>query len=214
MRTRRARAEKQCQWSSNDFLFVQFSCFNLFNLGEIRAALRPMNSPTQILLAVSFSLISQPASALRAEAPIPVTVDQLLAKGPEFDGKQVSVMGYYINSWKEGSCLFIDARAAKNSQPYRQSIWVDETTFNPGNPPSPPIGISELCELGKHYVRIVGHFHYRGANRSGFFRDVRFNRGFGLGGLWPSEITNIMNLRVAFKSSDDPINPCGMYHHK
>src|SRR5262245_17065674 len=110
------------------------------------------------------------ASALRAEGPLPlpVTVEQLLTMPAEFDGKEIAVIGYYTNS-KQGSCLFAEAGAAKNSHPNRQSIWVDETTFNPGNPPHPPIGISELCALKKHYVRIVGHFHYRGANRLDFF---------------------------------------------
>jgi len=173
-----------------------------------------MNKPTQMLLAVLLELML--ASALRAEAPIPVSIEQLLTMGPEFDGKVISVIGYYINCDSKkccniGSCLFADARAAEISGANSQSIWIDETVFNPGNPPSPPIGISDLCALKKHYVWIVGHFHYRGANRLHFSRDARFNLGFGLGGLWPSEITNIMNFRVAVKTASDPKNPCGMH---
>lgn len=165
-----------------------------------------MNKPAQILLAVFLSLMVQPRSPLRAEAPIPVTVEQLLTMGPQFDRREISVIGYYINN-EQGSCLFADSRAVKNSQPYRQSIWIDETTFNPGNPPTPPIGISELNALKDHYVRIVGHFHYRGANQPRFSRDFRFNRGVGLGGLWPSEINNVVNFRVAVKNPNEPKNP-------
>jgi len=167
----------------------------------------------KIVLAISIALSLQPQSLVQAEDPIPATAEQLLRMPAAFAGKEISVMGYYINSYKKGSCLFADAGAAKNSHQDRHSIWVDETTFNPGNPPSPPTGISELCALKDHYVRIVGHFNYRGANRAGFGQ-AKFGGGFGSNGLWPSEITNIVNFSVARKTPNDPMNPCGMYKKK
>jgi hypothetical protein len=128
-----------------------------------------------------------------------VSVIQLLASPKAFDGKRVSVIGYYVNSFESGSHLFANAKASESLK--GANIWINQSVlFNPGmavNPPPPLLGISDVCELTKHYVRIVGSFRCTGAN-----------------GRSKPELVCIMNFRVAFKSPDDPINPCGMYHHK
>jgi hypothetical protein len=157
----------------------------------------------------------------RTEEPTWVNTEQLLAKPSEFDGKRVSVTGYYVGNIKSGSRLFVSARAANDPKGNRGYVWIDETTFiNPGtpsNPPPPLPGISELCQLTKHHVRIIGVFHYRpnvtrlSSDRNGM---VRYNFAFSRNGLSASEITNVVYFRVARKSAEDSINPCGMYHKK
>jgi hypothetical protein len=157
---------------------------------------------TQIIVAVFLALMFQQRWTSSAAEPTPVTEKQLLSTPAEFDGKHVSVIGYYTNSFERGSCLFTNRDAAEASAGNHRSIWIDETAFAP---PPPQQGISELCELRNHYVWMVGIFRYR---------DVRSGRGFGLRGSWSSEITGIVNFRVARRTANDPINPCGMYTKK
>jgi hypothetical protein len=150
-----------------------------------------------------------------------VNTEQLLATPSEFNGKRVSVTGYYVGNIKSGSQLFVSARAANDPNGNRGYVWIDETTFiNPGtltNPPPPLPGISEPCQLTKHYVRIIGVFNYR-PNVTRLSSDgngrVRYNFGFSRNGLCASEITHVVYFRVARKSAEDPFNPCGMYHKK
>jgi hypothetical protein len=143
---------------------------------------------------------------LRAAEPVVVTVSQLLATPTEFDGTHVSVIGYYVEGFDRAklvSCLFPNAC---DSNRHRGSIWVDQATFfNPGTPtnPAPPlIGISEVCAVKEHYVRVVGVFRSRSV------------RGFGPGRHWSSEITGIVNFRVSRKTACDPKNPCGIPYKK
>jgi hypothetical protein len=152
-----------------------------------------MYKGNQTVVAILLVLMFQQTWTLSTAEPIPVTVKQLLTTPEQFDRKHVSVIGYYVDSFERTnllSCLFVDAFGAKGS--YRDSIWVDQTTFiDPGTPtnPAPPlIGISDVGELENHYVRLVGIFRFAG------------DRGFGPGGFWPSEITGIVNLRIARKT--------------
>jgi hypothetical protein len=173
-----------------------------------------MNRLSQIVPTMLLILICPQVRTLRAEPATPVTTKQLLTTPAEFDGKRISVIGYYINS-NRGSCLFIDRGTAKDPKAKNKSIWIDETTFAP---PPPPVGVSEPCALKDHYVWIAGMFRYREPNMSSLSSDlhvqVRSGRGFGLNGSWSSEITGIVNFRVARKTANDPINPCGMYRKK
>lgn len=151
-----------------------------------------------IVLAVAATLTGHLPSAAATE-PIWVTVKQLLASSKELDGKRISVIGYYVNSFESGSHLFANAKTSKNSK--GADISIDESVlFNPGtvlNPAPPLPGVSAVCELTKHYVRITGTFHSTKANV-----------------LRRPEVTHIVNFRVARITPDDPFNPCGMYHKK
>jgi hypothetical protein len=155
-------------------------------------------SGSRVFVALVLTFTWQFASATAGE-PISVTVKQLLSSPTEFDGKQVSVIGYYVNSFETGSHLFANAKTSKNLN--GANLSVDQSVlFNPGtalNPAPPLIGISDVCELTKHYVRIIGRFRCREGN-----------------GRRRLELMNIMNFRVAAITPDDPINPCGMYHNK
>jgi len=152
----------------------------------------------RIVLALALTLALGLASATATE-PVSVSVIRLLASPMAFDGKRVSVIGYYVNSFESGSHLFANAKASESVNGAK--IWVDQSVlFNPGmavSPPPPLLGISDVCELTKHYVRIVGRFRCTEAN-------IRCR----------PELIGIMNFRVAFKSPDDPINPCGMHYKK
>lgn len=160
-----------------------------------------MNKRSQSVVAIFLALMFQQTWTSSAAEPISVTVKELLTTPAQFDRKQVSVIGYYVNTFKDGSCLFRDRAAAKTSEINLKTIWIDLSIFSP---PPPLVGISEPCELKDHYVRIVGTFRFRGVN---------LNRGFGFGESWSSEITNIINFRAVAKLPDST-NPCGMYKNK
>src|SRR4030095_8216407 len=75
-----------------------------------------------------------------------VTVLQLLRKPLQFDGKRVSVVGYYYVAY-EDSFLFTTRAAAKRKQTER-CIWVEF-----------PAG-ADLTSIADRMSRIVGTFHY------------------------------------------------------
>jgi hypothetical protein len=69
-------------------------------------------SRSRAVVALVLTVTWQFASATAAE-PVSVTVKQLLSSPKELDGKQVSVIGYYVNSFESGSHLFANAKTSK-----------------------------------------------------------------------------------------------------
>jgi hypothetical protein len=125
--------------------------------------------PAFCAIIIAITLTCEPWKAT-AEEPTRVTAKQLLAMPREFNGKRVSVVGYFLDSFEGGSCLFADAKASKNSKSRFESIWIDQSAlFNPGisvSSSAPIPGISEACELTSHYVRIVGIFYNKTPTKS------------------------------------------------
>jgi hypothetical protein len=87
-------------------------------------------------------LICTSLSIVRAKD---VTVQQLLANPQKYNGKRVSVVGYYILE-NEESCLFATRETAKRAD-FKWSVWVDFRGSNIDTWPD-------------QKVRITGTFHH------------------------------------------------------
>jgi hypothetical protein len=109
-----------------------------------------------------FAILSVAASAQA------VTVDELLQSPRQFEGRRVSVSGYYYSNW-EGHALYADLKAAKNNDLSR-SIWISADP----NVESP---------LRKAYI--IGVFFHGSGPRKG-----ELIRGYGFFGLWRSQLIN------------------------
>ena|SRR5437867_11029298 len=101
------------------------------------------------------------------------TVAQVLAHPDRFNGKRISVTGYYV-AGNEESCLYPSAEARDHGQ-ITQSIWVE---FR---------GTSELGPVTHHYARFVGTFHHRHLKRP--------IDGYGQWGLSPSALLDVTSFR-------------------
>jgi hypothetical protein len=75
-----------------------------------------------------------------------VTVAQVLASPRQFNGKRISLVGYYVVA-NEESCLFRTQRAAKREEA-EQCIWIDFPDK------------SDLTSIADRMSRIVGTFRY------------------------------------------------------
>lgn len=116
------------------------------------------------LTAITVSLCASTITATAGD----VTVEQLLANPRHYDGKQVSVVGYYILE-NEESCLFATREAAKRAD-FTWSIWVD---FR---------GIADVQARPNQKARIIGKFHHmRGA-------DPKRLRGYGQWSLFANAL--------------------------
>ena len=80
-----------------------------------------------LIAAIVLALASEPWMAT-AQEPAWVTAKQLLATPQEFDGKRISVLGYYVDNFDDGSRLFAGRKPAKSSKGSRKNIWIDQTT--------------------------------------------------------------------------------------
>src|SRR5713226_8662424 len=91
-----------------------------------------MSTRSHLVAGIVLALACEPWMS-RAEEPTWVTAKQLLAMPTEFDGKRISVMGYCVDSFGDGSRVFVCPKAAKSSKGSRKNIWIDQTALvNPG----------------------------------------------------------------------------------
>ncbi len=122
-----------------------------------------------------------------------VTVEQLFDRPNQFDGKQVSVVGYYVYEYEhENLCASPQEDIQEHLLPdgvFARRIWV-----------SP--GWRRSGRLKDHYVRVVGIFHYRPQFRrtmekrqDGSEFESIFPQGYGHMGLWPAEISEVSSFR-------------------
>jgi hypothetical protein len=103
-----------------------------------------------------------------------LTVDELLQSPRQFEGRRVSVSGYYRSDW-EAHELYADLAAAKNDD-HSRSIWIS----------ADPNVESPLCK-----AHIIGVFFHGSGPRKG-----ELIRGYGFFGMWRSELINCtMHLR-------------------
>jgi hypothetical protein len=131
------------------------------------------------------------------ELPISASVPQLLATPQKFSGKRVSVVGYYVASL-EHSGLYSQARAAEKSNTTDDNIWLDPDIWS--DPAHLKPGISPVKALNHRLVHVVGTFEYKKMTQrklrdEGQRTIFEATVGFGWGGLWPSRITKISELR-------------------
>jgi len=107
------------------------------------------------------------SGALAASAQ-ELTVNELLQSPRQFEGRRVTVSGYYISDF-EGHALFADLKAAKAYDTSR-SIWIE----------ADPIVKSAIRK-----TLVSGVFFY-----SRNYRPKRALSGFGMWGLWSSMLIN------------------------
>ena len=77
-----------------------------------------------------------------------ISMIQLIANPDKFDGKSISVTGFFAPNW-EGDSLYHDDNAYSNSV-VSDSIWLDRTEHAPE---------FKKEELELKYVKIMGTFH-------------------------------------------------------
>jgi hypothetical protein len=137
-------------------------------------------------------------SATATSKPLDVTVDQLVTMPEQFNGKRVSVTGYFDTTVHHGCDL--RARRKRSDDP-RQYI-------NIVIPDSAVPGIRHLTHDFTRVVRahIVGRFQYRYvgpiketpvSGDAHVHRIVTIQTGFGWEGLWDKQITKISDFRVS-----------------
>jgi hypothetical protein len=94
------------------------------------------------------------AHATRAEQPVYVTVQQLLATPEKFAGKRVDVTGYYM-SGTETSDLFASKHAQNRNSD--QGIWIEVDFPSWRRPPE----VAKFDFFDSRTVRVMGTFHYQ-----------------------------------------------------
>jgi hypothetical protein len=137
--------------------------------------------------------------AFRASAgPMPVTARDLLTAPEHFDGKRVFVRGYYIGTFGE-SRLFV-SKCAADSKRNAGNIWIDQSIWGDiakamGQARESVagislLGISNVEDLTKHCVQLIGTFRIRRAN--GW---ESFGCAFDWTGSSPYALTNVTYFR-------------------
>ena len=104
-----------------------------------------------------------------------IPLADILARPHDFNGKRVTVTGYYIAA-TETSCLFTTRAAAKRFDIGR-SVWVEFHT--------PPV----LDSIAGRHARLVGTFHYSPKIRDGTFREYGHLNG------WSVALLNVTEFR-------------------
>jgi len=142
------------------------------------------------------SLLLTLTSAVATSEPLNVTINQLVAAPEQFNGKRVSVIGYFDTTVHHGCDL--RARRKRSDDP-RQRI-------NIVVPESAVPAVKRLTHDFTRIVRahIVGTFQYRYVGPiketpvhgdPNVQKIVTIQTGFGWEGLWDKQITNISDLR-------------------
>jgi hypothetical protein len=98
-----------------------------------------------------------------------LTVDQLLQSPRQFEGRRVTVSGYYFSDW-EGHEVYADLEAAKRRD-WSRSIWVSSAHAN--------------IESPVRKAQISGVFFY-----SKHYRPNRIFSGYGVFGGFPAALVN------------------------
>ena len=98
-----------------------------------------------------------------------LTVDQLLQSPRQFEGRRVTVSGYYFSDW-EGHEVYADLEAAKRRD-WSRSIWVSSAHAN--------------IESPVRKAQISGVFFY-----SKYYRRNRIFSGYGVFGGFPAQLVN------------------------
>jgi hypothetical protein len=126
------------------------------------------------------SLLCAFGSSAAGQAPVRVTVQQLLATPEKFVGKRVDVTGYY-QVYAEDSQLYASSRAMSRGT-IDDSIWLDPQSESVAN----------------RRVRVIGTFHYQ--PRPSLGKCVPYERrfqGFGSYHLNKRAILNITYVQPA-----------------
>ncbi len=99
--------------------------------------------------------------SVAAEAPLKVTVRQLLANPRHYDHRVVDVSGYYVCGM-EDSDLWPNRGTAKRSR-LEDSVYIDPVTWDPRFHPHRSRDILDPWSVTGHSARVVGTFRFRGS---------------------------------------------------
>jgi len=146
------------------------------------------------LLLTAFVVVS---SGLAISKPVEVAVNQLVSAPNQFNGKTVSVTGYFDTTVHHGC----DLRSHKR-RPYDGRQFINIVV--------PEQSLLEVKRVTHNFTRVVrahfvGTFQYRYVGFVGKERPVpgdptvkirHFQSGFGWMGIWDKQITNITQFRV------------------
>jgi len=144
------------------------------------------------------SLLLALTSAAATSKPFDVTVDQLVTTPEQFNGKRVSVPGYFDTTVRHSCDLRARRRRSDDPRQYI-NILVPESAVP---------GIRCLTHDFTRLVRahIIGRFQYRYVGpikETPVYGDVYVQKirtiqtGFGWEGLWDKQITKISEFRVS-----------------
>jgi hypothetical protein len=137
------------------------------------------------------------SSVLAKSKPVEVTVDQLVSTPKQFNGKNVSVTGYFDTTVHHGCDLRAHKRRPDDGRQYINIVVPEQS-------------VPEVKRLTHNFTRvvrahIVGTFQYRYVGPVGKERPVPsdpnvkiryFQSGFGWMGNWDKQITNITEFRI------------------
>lgn len=137
------------------------------------------------------------SSPVANSEPIDVSIQQLVATPQQYNGKRVSVSGYF-DTTETHAC---DLRATKRRPTDSAGL------ININIPPGSEAALQRLTHNFTRLVRarIVGTFHYRylgSIKKTEVHGDphvqkiVTMQNGFGWEGLWDKQLTNISDFRV------------------
>jgi hypothetical protein len=146
-------------------------------------------------LLLTFSAVA--SSVLAISKPVEVTVDQLVSSPKQFNGKDISVTGYFDTTVHHGCDLRAQKRRPDDGRQYINIVVPEQS-------------LPEVKRLTHNFTRVVrarvvGTFQYRYVGFVGKERPVsgdpnvkirQFQSGFGWMGNWDKQITNITELRV------------------
>jgi hypothetical protein len=145
-----------------------------------------------LALLVTLALATTTASASEAR-PTRVTLQQLVATPKKFNGRDVSVVGYYDHTQEHSPFLARDIRSAHSTEAnnIESLIFV---ALKPSQLKDPAIKA-----INRGYIRIVGTFEYKstqgrslGPDRKNSGRFIwQSSLGFGWGGIYSMQMTNI-----------------------
>ena len=132
-------------------------------------------------------------SLAAADAPVKVSVRQLLATPERFLGKRIDVTGWYLTT-SEDSNLFASESAVDGNLDH--SIWLELDIWDPRYYPRRPPGVADFKRVENRSVRVVGTFHYQPRPYLG--KTVPYERrfqGFGSYRLNKRAILNITYIQ-------------------
>jgi hypothetical protein len=112
-----------------------------------------------LLAVATFWLLSVWSAS--AEAPVKVTVHQLLAHPRDYDRRLVDVSGYYTCGEHE-SDLWPDAPTAKRASGREESVYIDPVTWDPRFHPKRSRDIFDPWHVTGRRARVIGTFRSGG----------------------------------------------------
>ena len=114
---------------------------------------------------------------------IEIGISELLANPVQYDGKQVAVVGWFVNQHEH--CAIYNSQLNPRASISRFGIWVVN--------PETQGGRAAVTALSRHWVRVVGRFDNRRKSGCGHFNG------------WPAQIRGLKELKEAEPPHDKSV---------